>query len=341
MNKSLSVKLLLMAVTAFSAASCQWRELDYDFIDTAGITVVYHWGESGLRTRSQYAPVNPGDVINGRTAAFYPSDGRAPVIRMSHSDTVSVNLPVGQYEAVFFNETFDDFDNIRFSGTDCFETLEALAKEDVTASTRAGSTIARQPDILAVETMAPLEVTDDVVRHMRIIGTTPRSVVYKVILEVKVQGLDDIVSAGGYVSGFAGGYDFSEGCPTSVPVSHKVTFTDKSFTRGSEKDGTLTTEFQCFGYRGGASLDLSGYTFDFRAVLVNGETCQEKRAIDNLIAGTVEDGSLILHITIGSGLGGSDTDGPIVIPDVEPVAGEGMWHVLVGDWDEVVIPIGL
>lgn len=48
----------------------------------------------------------------------------------------------------------------------------------------AGSTIARQPDILAVETMAPLEVTDDVVRHTRIIG-------------------------------FAGGYDFSEGCAAS------------------------------------------------------------------------------------------------------------------------------
>ena len=373
MTRRLAFRIMILLATALAAAACQWRELDYDYINTAKITVIFDWSESGLKTRADRAAVLPGDPINGRTAAFYPVDGGEPVIKYSHSDTLTVNLAEGEYRAVFFNETFEDFDNIRFEGIRSFEDLEALAKEDVVATTRAGGTIVRDPDILAVDMMIPFVVTEDMVRYTRAIETKknkgldskttkaledemtvivrPRSVVYKVTVEVVVTGWENIASSGAYINGFAGGYDFSEGHPNGTSVTHKVNFTyggDSSVVEGAS---VLTATFQCFGYRDGTGNPLSGYSIDFRAMLVNGEIFQISRNLDYLVTEGVEDGHLVIYINIGdgsgsgSGGGGGDPDDPesgnkpIVIPDVHPVGGEGMWTVDVGDWDEVVIPV--
>lgn len=375
MNRKLASRILILLVTVMTAVACEWRELDYEYIDTAKLTIIYDWSESGLVTKNDRTAVYTGDKINGRTAAFFPIAGGTPVIKYSHSDTVTVNLLVGEYRAVFFNETFEDFDNIRFEGINSFEDLEALAKEDIVATTRAGSTIARQPDILAVDMMIPFEVTEDMVRYTRALETKktkgqldskaskameeamtviakPKSVVYKVVLDIVVDGKKSIASSGAYVSGFAGGFDFSEGHANDISVTHKVNFTDVAECATGEGDAILSATFQCFGYRNGSSSPLSGYTLDFRASLINGEVFQTSRNLDDHIRTVVEDGHIVIHINIGDGSGGGGGGGddpddpesgnkPIVIPDVQPVGGEGMWKVNVGDWDEVVIPIGL
>ena len=103
-------RAVVLACAALLSVACQFRDLDYDYIDTAKFTLIFDWSQSSLKgsgiKTSAVTPgaVKPGDVINGRTAAFYPMNGGDPVIKMSHSDTISVNLLVGQYRAVFFNE---------------------------------------------------------------------------------------------------------------------------------------------------------------------------------------------------------------------------------------------
>lgn len=375
MNRKLASRILILLVTVMTAAACEWRELDYEYIDTAKLTIIYDWSESGLVTKNDRTAVYTGDKINGRTAAFFPIAGGTPVIKYSHSDTVTVNLLVGEYRAVFFNETFEDFDNIRFEGINSFEDLEALAKEDIVATTRAGSTIARQPDILAVDMMIPFEVTEDMVRYTRALETKktkgqldskaskameeamtviakPKSVVYKVVLDIVVDGKKSIASSGAYVSGFAGGFDFSEGHANDISVTHKVNFTDVAECATGEGDAILSATFQCFGYRNGSSSPLSGYTLDFRASLINGEVFQTSRSLDDHIRTSVEDGHIVIHINIGDGSGGGGGGGddpddpesgnkPIVIPDVQPVDSGGGWQINVGDWDEIIIPIDM
>lgn len=365
-RRSISLALAIV-VTALMSVACQWRDLDYDYIDTAKVSLYFDWSESSLNGESGTSKtetsglVKPGDIINGRTAVFFPMDGGAPVIKMSHRDTMTVNLLVGQYMAAFFNETYDDFDNIAFSGISSFEELQAVLKEDVASSARALYSIAREPDLLAVETMVPFEVTEDMVRYTRameepqgpksLAGTfslkaikmveesmnvtvRPHDVVYPVVVEVAVSGMDNIVSAGTYISGFAGGFDFSESKPVDWSVTHKVSFSDKSFFPGSDKDGIMEGDFMTFGYRGGRNTGLENYDLEFRAALVNGEVFTETRSINDLITEVTEDGRKIIKITIGG-------DNPIVVPDVEPVGGDdGMWHVDVGDWDEIEIPVG-
>ena len=378
-------RILGLLAGLMTLASCQWRELDYDYIDTARFTLIYDWSRSSLRGNDPQTmagtggTVQPGDPINGRTAAFYPEDGSAPIIRMSHSDTMNVNLLVGKYRAVFFNETFDDFDNIRFYGTDYFDDLEAALKEDLSsgAGARAGNLIAREPDILAVETMIPFEVTEEMVLYTRAMETRntkslsdmmgaaamkkveesltvtarPRDVVYPVSVDVVVYGMDNIASAGAYITGFSGGFDFSTGRSAKSSVTHKVTFSERKYDPGSTTDGTMRGTFTSFGLRNelGSSragdddtrAELTDYTFEFRAVLINGEVFTEIRSINNLITEVNQDGRLTITIEVGQNLSGTDVDPPIKIPDVEPVGSEdGMWQVNVGDWEEVVVPIG-
>ena len=355
MNRRLIIRLLLLAAAALSAAACYWRDLDYEYIDTAQITIIYDWSESGLATKAQSASVLPGDAINGRTAAFYPMDGSAPVIKLSHSDTVTVNLLVGQYKAVFFNETFDDFDAIYFEGINTFEQLEARLKHDQ---------VAREPDILAIDMMVPFEITEDMVRYTRdfeskkskgdltkgkdgsadiedrmTVKVTPHSVVYPVTVDVTIYGLDNIAATGAYISGFAGGYDFSTRRPSGEAVTHKLTFTKRTFFEGSDSNGKLEGRFQSFGLRQ-QNGHLSGYTLKFRAILTDGSVFEETRSIDELITEITADGHLAIKVSIGADIGGGGSDPPIVIPDVDPIGGDdGMWHVDVGDWEEVTVPI--
>ena len=367
-------RAVVLACAALLSVACQFRDLDYDYIDTAKFTLIFDWSQSSLKgsgiKTSAVTPgaVKPGDVINGRTAAFYPMNGGDPVIKMSHSDTISVNLLVGQYRAVFFNETFEDFDNIKFAGISTFEGLEAVLKEDAASSAKAVNRIAREPDILAVETMIPFEVTEEMVLYTRAMETRstkaltetmgiqtlrrveeamtvtvrPRDVVYPVTVDVVVHGMDDIVSAGAYITGFSGGFDFSAGKPSNSSVTHKVTFTERIYDSGSTSDGIMVGYFNTFGLRPEDGAELSNYTFEFRAALINGEIYTETRNIDKLISEITEDGHLTILIHIGQDVGGGGTDPPIEIPDVEPVGGDdGMWHVDVGDWDEVVVPIDI
>ena len=365
MNRRLTIRLLLLAVTVLSAAACHWRELDYDYIDTAQITIIYDWSESGLNTKAAEAAVRPGDAINGRTAVFYPMDGGLPIIKLSHRDTVTVNLNVGQYRAVFFNETFEDFDGIRFDGTDSFDDLKARLKQDRVTRTKGDVDVAREPDMLAIDMMVPFEVTEEMVNFTRAmesrkskgqggnlsksellmmedamtVTVIPRSVVLPVKVDVVVLGIDDIVSAGAYITGFAGGYDFSSRRASEDAVTHRLTFSERSFFDGSDKNGTLKGEFQSFGLRKQDGR-RSGYKFEFRAILSDGSAFEETRDIDELITEASEDGHLVIRIHIGTDTESGGTNPPIVIPDVEPVGGdEGMWKVDVGGWEEVTVPV--
>lgn len=365
------LRALGLAAAVILSAACEWRELDYDYIDTARFKLIFDWSKSSLNVggKAVSGAIKPGDPINGRTAVFFPADGGAPILKMSHSDTMSVNLLVGDYYAAFFNETYDDFDNISFTGTGSFEQLQAVLKEDSKSSAKAVKSIFREPDILSVETLVPFTVTEDMVKYTRAMETrntkmlsnvmgvqqmkkvaesmtvtvTPQDVVYPVEVDVVVHGMDNITSAGVYITGFAGGFDFSEGKASRDAVTHKVNLSEKVFEPGSDKDGLMKGYFTSFGLRGqdGAGA-LTDYSIEFRASLIDGTVFSETRSINDLITQLKEDGHLYIQVYVGADVGGGGADPPIIIPDVEPVGGDdGMWHVNVGDWDEVVVPIGL
>lgn len=144
--------LLLLAL-----CSCERRELTY--YEVSEITVMADWNDSGL---------NEDEQQYGATAIFYPRGGGEPkIFRMGDRSGEVVRLPMGVYDAVIFNRSFNDFGNISFRGTNAYRTLEAYARKVETRKDDAFRTetriIVSSPDELAVGTLEGFTVTEEIV----------------------------------------------------------------------------------------------------------------------------------------------------------------------------------
>lgn len=354
--KAVRTSILAALAMLALATGCQYRELDYTYTDAAEVTVIFNWEDSELSKPD----------INGRTVCFYPVDGSEPIIKISHLDTVTVNLKVGEYRCAFMNETFSDFDNIYFEGTDSYDDIEAILKKEADIRTGLDRKVSYEPDGFAVVTIPSYIVTEEMVDNQYfqkkakarnrtkiksktkgvtkvtedplVIMAFPDSKVYKVEVVANVNGLDRIASAGTYITGFADNYDFSEGLPGGDVAIHMMTFTGIEFNEGSSSDGKMKGSFKCFGLRYGATTSLSGYKLTLRAVLVNGAIFEETRDINDCISEVAKDGTLKIYITLGEFLGGAG-DKPYEIPEVPHTGGSDGWEITVGDWQTEIIPI--
>jgi hypothetical protein len=328
-NVKTIIKLLFVIAIVPMLDSCYFRPLDYSYDNRAELTFIVDWSETGI---------DP----NGLTISVYPTDGESSVItKLSHSDTTTVMVPMGTYNILVMNETFEDFDYIRFNNQRSFDNIEAKVKGS--SQTGAGVTVSGDPDKFAYKTIENFEVTHEMLRKSRIktpgklvdeltVYVTPQNAVYPVKVVAVVEGIDKVASAGAYITGFSDGVHIASYTTSQTPTIQKVTFTNREFDDGSTKNGRLRGEFTSFGLRGKtkADLQLDGYLFDFRAVLVDGQNFTETRPINTRIVEVGEGREYYIEIRVGF------ENDPIVIPDVH---GTGGWNVEVGDWEEVIIPI--
>lgn len=343
--------------SALLLGGCEFRALDYDYIDTAEVNIIADWSLSSLLSHP-----------NGHTVMFFPQDGGSPVVRLSHSDTVTTHLPLGMYDVIVFNETFEDFDYIDFINRNSFSEIAAVC--DNSELVRSGFQVYEEPDMLAADVINDFEVTETMVDVTRAFTRAraaamksgaqtramageqlpqqltwtvrPTPLVYNVNVKVSVQGLDKVNSSGAYVSGFSQGVRLSDGEPLDMPVTHKLTFSDRYFDVGSNATGYMTGSFRSFGLVDHGQSASTDYEMDFRAVLSDGSNFRDIRPLRGKIKEYQAEFTVSFEIDVGfDGSGGSD--GPIVIPDVGPPddPGGGGWQVLVGDWDEEIIPIGM
>lgn len=320
---------MLVAVLAVlpMSVSCYFRPLDTNYDNRAELTFIVDWSET---------EINP----NGLTISFFPVDGGSSIItKLSHSDTTTVMAPMGTYNILVMNETFEDFDYIRFVERRDFDKIEAKVKS--TATTGGGVIVSGDPDKFAFKTFENFEVTHEMLRKSRVKepGTlvdeltfyvTPQNAVYPVKVVVAIDGLDKVSSAGAYISGFSDGVHIRSRTTCPTQTIQKVSFTNRQFDEGSSTSGQITGSFTSFGLRGMTKAELEGYSFDFRAVLVDGQSFTETRPINSRIVEVGEGLEYYIEVRVGF------ENDPIKIPDVH---GTGGWSVEVGDWEEVIIPI--
>ena len=126
--------------------SCERRDLTY--YEVSEITLTADWNDSGLDDKEQKY---------GATAVFYPRNGGEPkIFMMGDRSGDAVRLPMGVYDIIVFNRSFNDFSNIAFRGNS-YETLEAYARKvetRVDKKTRVETrTIISSPDELAAATL--------------------------------------------------------------------------------------------------------------------------------------------------------------------------------------------
>ncbi len=323
-------KILYIIYLCLAILSCERRELTYDYSPYCEIVVNLDWS-------------NLSKAPTGMSIRAYPQDGGEPIVYQSNAITSgTIKLPAGVYNILVFNQIPSDFGSVGFRGLDKWETAEVYSVEQSGkswASTKADETIVRKPEDVAVATFTDVEIKEEciiksielykltgkrLVAH--ILNLKPQIVVKRTFVRVKVDGIYNLRSTRGVLTGMSEGYNFSTQQSISPKVSHVLEdWNIEDFAYG-ERYGETNNYFMSFG--------LPSTTTSTRAVgewngsiylqmlLVDNKTIVEHTANITKRTSTSEDeeskDDVKINITVKVGFSG-DADDPIpVLPDVKP-----------------------
>lgn len=334
--------VLLCLVVLFTG--CERRALTY--YEVTELHILVDWSQSGLAAEEENY---------GSTILFYPRDGGAPhIFQMGERTGETVRLPMGTYDAIIFNRSFNDFSNIAFRG-DSYETLEAYARKvetRVDEVTRVETrTIISSPDELAVATLEGFIVTEDMLGNysQTTYGRTaasrtveeetdeiytlrfvPKKLTRKVAAVLHIEGLNNIRSATCRLSGVAESIFLATGRTSANTVTQEFEPSNPEFYPGSPFNGTLSCHFEVFGLN-----YVDNNNLYLEALLVDGKTeftgdCTNVKITEN------EDGTGVITLTLKA-------DATEKVPDVKPEGGsDSGFDVDVDGWGDDIhtdIPI--
>ena len=334
--------VLLCLVVLFTG--CERRALTY--YEVTELHILVDWSQSGLAAEEENY---------GSTILFYPRDGGTPhIFQMGERTGETVRLPMGTYDAIIFNRSFNDFSNIAFRG-DSYETLEAYARKvetRVDEVTRVETrTIISSPDELAVATLEGFIVTEDMLGNysQTTYGRTaasrtveeetdeiytlrfvPKKLTRKVAAVLHIEGLNNIRSATCCLSGVAESIFLATGRTSANTVTQEFEPSNPEFYPGSPFNGTLSCHFEVFGLN-----YVDNNNLYLEALLVDGKTeftgdCTNVKITEN------EDGTGVITLTLKA-------DATEKVPDVKPEGGsDSGFDVDVDGWGDDIhtdIPI--
>lgn len=296
--------LVVLLTGSLVNSSCDRRELTYS--ETSEVVLTADWSRADLDEEKAY----------GSTAIFYPQDGGKPCVALMGDRTRStVRLPLGSYDVVLFNRSFDDFGAVAFRGQDKFETLEAYARKVETRSdTRI---IVSSPEKLATAVIRNFKVTVGCELHFE-----PTPLTRKIQTTLRVKGLHNVRNARCTLSNIPLSVFLADGRPSTDTGSQEFVVANPVFDEGSSVDGTLTGTLNVFGINTEAPHNVT-----LNAQLIDGKTeVQQQLTGVTIREADVGDNVLVLYIEASS---------PEPLPDVKPEGGsDSGFDADVGEWGE-------
>jgi hypothetical protein len=320
-----------------------YDELNY----TALIPVRIDWSASGLSMSEMHRA----------SVWFFPKNNSAPLeYRLEGNLTYrEIEVPVGVYSVLVFNETVDagDWNTITFTGTRRYDTFAAMSVPDAVRGfyTRSEALpLIKSPEPLAAWSLDHFEVTLEMVRLTHTVirkqetpGTrNPLEIEVPELTEIKplprfermtitarVANLVSSMQVTGTIDGMAGGVYLVSGEKIPAVSAHAFILNGRLYD-DNKKDGTTTRTFNTFGC---LSSSVVRNTLDLDFMLTDG-TFHPRQNFDATKLITMVPNTLIptKSITVGYDLRAGDH--PIPLPSVDVDAG-----ITVNDWDEVIVPL--
>lgn len=336
-NKILSLALIA-GFAALLAAGCERRPLEDEYAESALIPVRIDWTKSGIPVTD---PTGSG-LVHRVSLRFFPKDGSAAFDRFMETNVIegSVEVPVGEYSVVVFNESVHDAwweDAVVFSGMDSYDDFAATIVTDSEANypfyaPLAEETLIVEPYRLASWSLDEFNVTDEMVKQTRYTGggtyagptdeqvnaltrITMRRLTYNVTVKAEVQNLCSAQLIQSAVRGFARKVYMASAQTTQEPGTHVLKLNNRQWTDAAQRDGTVTKSFLSFGRLPGESQ----YAVNLDVVFVTGEVYEPTQSMLYDVTDQVLDSPQI-NIDI-------NIDLRLQLPYVE-----GGIHV--GDWDD-------
>ncbi|MGN1245012.1 MAG: DUF5119 domain-containing protein [Muribaculaceae bacterium] len=331
-------------------SSCEHKELceDHEHVTFSRVRIDVDW-----------AKFMPKETPSGMTVTMYPADNsREPVSTLTNNISHAVlNLPVGEYSLLVYNQSPSEFGSLRFVGMDHFSTSRIMGNEIQSRwyqSRDDDEIVIAEPEWVGIDTQSGLCVTTEMVartnamlsqsrygsRDGDVVLTTahPENIISTLTVHVHIKGIYNMRSARASVTGMAAGYMLGENHPTADKATHLLEQWSLTTDSSDPTQGVITAKITTFGLPfGHQGLPQENY-LNLSLLLVDGATIidfpfaigdqfrYEMDAEANLEL------SLVLDITI---------DDPL--PDVEPSGGgSGGFDAKVDDWgDEEQVDIGM
>mgnify|MGYP003060915917 CR=1 FL=1 len=302
---------MLWYVLLFLLPGCERRELTY-YMESE-VTITADWGYANLDYENNF----------GSTAVFYPTDGSTPrVVLMGDRCRETARLPVGTYDVVLFNRSFDDFGSVAFKGYEAFNSFEAYSLK---VETRAeGETvddriiITSPPERIAADTIRNFCVTEDMLGNYDDGNTaaarsetacklhfTPQEITRTLHVKVHIKGVKNIKSAMCTLSGVSASLFLCRKKAGDVTVAQRFDMGTPRIDEGSFTDGCMESTTNVFGFDENRTHGMK-----ITALLVDGKTVVEQTLEQiKITSQKTKSGSADLYI---------EAEVPEVIPDVKP-----------------------
>lgn len=323
------VGVVMLAVMCL--ASCHRRDLDEMGTTTAVVTLNVDWTGSKLDLTD----------LKAFSAWFFPKAGGDPIYVVSNNlATTQIELPVGAYDVLVFNETTisTDWKSIAFRGTERFETFEAYVRTDVTAARglyeRAeNETVISTLEQLAVWKQTDFQVTQGMVVDTRkktkgatdtrsVIEIKPTPLTYEVNVVAKVKNMNNAFAISGVLKNMASSIFLATGKRGATPVSQQFMVENFTWDQGSTKNGQAAAKVFSFGRVENAALKN---TAQFDIITYSG-TQVSPFLFDVTEEFLKNNENFVIDLSLGFP---PNEDKEIVLPEFS-----GSNNVEIGDWDK-------
>lgn len=348
-----STKTLLIILMACSVMACRRQDLEYEFIENAQIPIYIDWSK---------ADIHPQNV----SVLVYDKNSEELVLehRFAHNGNAIqsyINLPVGEYVVVVFNEIRDQIDFVRISGHEKLSTLKAYPTENTRALARLEeSRYINEPGILAAAVVRNLEITEAMVAAKQLYSKTkqestqsepettdvlmhvvPERKVGRCVLRVAVKGLNNSrMPVLADLKHLTGGYWFDTDRNEVEMRTSQFSINGQTYHEGSKRDGVIFAEVSTFGVTGErfSMVDQQAdapLTLLLRFMLVDTEKTIKQFLLD------VSKQTVLSQETNGGAKMVIDVDLPEALPDVVPDGSKGAsgFNTTLIDWGVVNVPL--
>lgn len=357
MKKNIIVCTATLVMCLIATLACNRQELEYRLDRTALIPVSIDW------TLAQLDPENdPEQDVYSASVWLFPTpqseyQGAPLEFRFSNPRGGNIEVPIGKYAVLVFNNTLTDFSAaVGFRGTDRYETFEYYSKPQT------GKTYHLQPDILAAYHLDTFKVTAEMVTQTRIkstqatkvadntldmthaintlVGVKPEQLTRSTFIKVNVEGLNNAAAATGYLRNFPSSVFLATGHTSNNPIDYNFMLNNRQYFPGQVRNGTIEASVTTLGLL----PTNSNYTFEVLFRLhadYNGSSTfptPPDAPFKRDITTEVSNWTSLLHTNIDLGIN-TPSDPQINLPDIT-IAGDGGFGVDINDWgDETIIPM--
>ena len=330
---------ICLCIAVFIASSCTHKELCYHHPHTASVQINADW--------TGFDKERP----TGMTVLLYSMVGDKVIEKQTNNTSYAVvDLLVGYYNSVVYNQSPDEYGSVIFNGMDKYYTAQVCAAgiDSKWYKTRGEKEVlAETPEWIGTDRVEDIEITQrmvditcekklanmnvrDIASDFIVARHHPSNIIYTVNVKVHLKNVYNIKSARASLDGMAEGFMFSTGMTTDRKVTHLLENWRLVVDKEDPTQGYIEASITSFGLpctHRGLSTENG---FNLSVLLVDSKTIVDYpfEVGDKFVVKKDEAGRDVLEYDIELWAGDP-------LPDVKPEgSGDDGFGAWVEDWGE-------